>query len=79
MNKQKLQYKLYWQITNFSRSNIIARAVIDILALALYKVFRSDKYFTFQGKRYRYFYHLYNRTVSGERVVEIPIAKRDLG
>ena len=32
----------------------------------------------FQGHRYHYFYHLYNRTVAGERIIEIPIAKKIL-
>jgi len=37
------------------------------------KVFRSFRTFSFQGRQYRYFYHLRNTTWKNERTVEIPI------
>jgi len=74
--EDKLPFIIYWTIIKVSRSNIVTRVLIDILAYLFYKVFRSQKYFEFQGKKYRYFYHLYNRTVASERVIEIPIAKK---
>jgi hypothetical protein len=67
--------KIYWAILSISRSNKIGRFLIDILALYYYKIIRNGKMFVFQGKRYKYFYHFYNRTVAGERIVEIPIAR----
>lgn len=75
-NSKKIYYRIYWFIVGLSRSNRVFRFVIDILALVYYKLFRSHKTFVFQGVKYSYFYHLYNRTVAGERVVEIPIAKK---
>jgi len=37
------------------------------------KVFRSFRTFSFQGRRYRYFYHIRNTTWKNERTIEIPI------
>lgn len=68
-------HKIYWKIIRLSRSGFVFRKLIDWAALIFYKVFRGSKEFKFEGKRYRYFYHLYNRTVASERVIEIPIAK----
>jgi len=70
---------LYWSILKLSRNNKVFRVVIDWLAYLFYRLFRRHKVFTFEGKSYKYFYHLYNRTVAGERVVEIPLAKELLG
>lgn len=68
--------KIYWFIINLSRSNFIFRNIVDFFALVYYKIFRVNRCFEFQGEPYKYFYHLYNRTVAGERIVEIPIVKR---
>lgn len=74
-NKVSVTHSLYWAILRLSRHNKVSRWLIDVFALWFYRVFRSGKTFIFQGKTYSYFYHLYNRTVAGERIVEIPIAK----
>lgn len=65
----------YWSILRLRRTNILARVLIEHLAYFYYSIFRREKFFLFRGKKYRYFYHLYNRTIGSERVVEIPIAK----
>lgn len=70
----KIAHKLYWTITKVSRSTKITRLVVDYAALYFFKIFRKNRKFTFNKKRYKYFYHIYNRTVASERVVEIPIA-----
>lgn len=72
---KRINHNLYWTIINTSRSNKLLRMGIDMLALVYYKVFRSHLRFTFENKRYPYFYHLYNRTIASERVVEISLAK----
>jgi hypothetical protein len=41
---------------------------------AIYSGLLSCRSFTFNGSRYRYFYHRYNSTCETERSVEIPIA-----
>lgn len=46
-----------------------------LLTWLYYKAFCSRKKFIFQGKTYRYFYHLFNYTFLTERAVEIPIAQ----
>jgi len=69
-----LKHKLYWSIINVSRNNFLTRVSIDLIAYLYYKLFRKSKTFTFNKHKYHYFYHLYNRTVASERVVEIPIA-----
>lgn len=38
-----------------------------------YRIFKSWRTFTFQGKTYKYFYHMINQTWKCERTVEIPI------
>ena len=38
-----------------------------------FRIFKSLKKFTFQQKKYNYFYHKYNKTWLCERTVEIPI------
>jgi len=43
------------------------------VAYYYFKIFKSSKTFTFQGERYKYFYHRYNNTWNNERAVEIPI------
>jgi len=65
--------QIYWFIIGLSRSNKVFRFLIDWAALVFYRVTRGRKTFNFQGKMYRYFYHIYNRTVAGERVVEVPV------
>lgn len=71
----KLSHNLYWSIIRTSRNNKFTRTVIDYSALWFYKTFRKNKTFRYQGKELKYFYHIYNRTVASERVIEIPIAK----
>lgn len=73
--KQGIKRGLYWLVIGISRSNRYFRLLIDIAALYYYKIFRRNKYIVFRGRRYKYFYHFYNRTVASERVVEIPLAK----
>ena len=70
----KLKHKIYWVILRLSRGGGIFRPLIDLLGFLYFKLFRGHKKFTFNKKEYKYFYHLYNRTVAGERVVEIPLA-----
>ncbi|MFC1646684.1 hypothetical protein ACFL1A_00215 [Patescibacteria group bacterium] len=69
-----MKKKLYWLIIRVSRSSALARTIIDYAAYFYYKIFRKNKFFVWKKRKYKYFYHLYNRTVSSERVVEIPIA-----
>ena len=38
-----------------------------------FRLFRVPRTFTFCGKSYRYYYHIYNTTWKNERVVEVPI------
>lgn len=45
----------------------------------IYKPFKSFRTFTFQGKRYHYFYHTYNTAWGNERAVEIPIILEMMG
>lgn len=75
-SKGKMAYTVYWTIIKTSRNNPVTRFLIDWLALFYYKLFRCSKTFVFNSSKYKYFYHIYNRTVAGERVIEIPIAKR---
>ena len=76
--KSIIKHKIYWLITKISRSNLFFRLLIDVFAFVFFKIFRNNETFIFNKRRYKYFYHLYNRTVAGERVVEIPIAKEVL-
>lgn len=66
-------YRIYWIIIRLSRNNGIFRTLIDYLAYLFYITLRRNKVFIFRNKQHKYFYHLYNRTVAGERIVEIPI------
>lgn len=67
---------VYWGIIYLSRSHAILRFIIDWVSLFYFKIFRNNKYFYFDSKKYKYFYHIYNRTIASERVIEIPIAKK---
>lgn len=51
----------------------VSKRVSRFLALHCAKTFRTPKTFTFQGRKYRYFYHKYNRTWMNGRAVEIPV------
>jgi hypothetical protein len=42
----------------------------------LYKKYRADWTFKFNGDKYKYFYHPYNVTWETERAIEIPIIKK---
>lgn len=54
---------------------MIKRAIRLGKSLILYNLYYRylNKYFVFNGKRYKYFYHPYNRTWENERRFEIPI------
>lgn len=73
--KKFLNFRLYWFLIKFIRSNKIVRFIVELIALGFYKMFRSHKHFVFQDSKYPYFYHFYNG-LAGERVVEIPVAKK---
>ncbi len=47
--------------------------VKNFLGYYYYKIFKSPRYFVFQGKTHLYFYHNHNLTWTNERAVEIPI------
>lgn len=74
MKSENFVHSIYWFTLRLRRTNVLARVLIEYLAYFYYSVFRRGKSFTFQGKKYDYFYHLYNRTIGSERIVEIPIA-----
>ncbi len=48
-------------------------SVLTPLSYEYYRFFKTRKTFTFQQKKYRYFFHRYNQTWRNERAVEIPI------
>src|SRR3989344_3697226 len=75
---KNISHKVYWLIIQISRLNPVFRFVVDILAICFYKVMRKNRSFLFQGQKYYYFYHLYNRTIASERIIEIPIAHKML-
>lgn len=68
-------YQIYWFLLRLSRSGPFFRVAIDLAALSFYKIFRRTKKFIFNNHLYHYYYHLYNRTIASERIVEIPIAQ----
>lgn len=68
-------YALYWSVIHLARMSTITRIFVDVLAYAYYKVFRSNKFFYFQKRKFQYYYHPYNNTVASERIIEIPISK----
>lgn len=74
--KTSLIHRTYWFIIRLRRTNLPARILIEHLTYFYYSVFRRKKSFVFEGKKYKYFYHLYNRTIASERIVEIPIAHK---
>ena len=75
-NKGKFfKYIIYWTPIKLARSNYVFRILVDVLAYIFYTLYRKNKTFYFQGTRFPYFYHPYNRTVASERIVEIPLAK----
>ena len=51
---------------------IVRKTATSFLAYGYYKAFRSGT-FTFRGRDYNYFFHMYNTTWRNERAVEIPI------
>lgn len=76
--KTRINHNVYWTIIRLSRGSKFFRLLIDLSAFLFFKTFRSNKSFILNNKKYKYFYHLYNRTVASERVLEIPIAKEVL-
>jgi len=57
--------------------------LIEFFSYYNYKILKSRKTFKFRGKKYKYFYHRYNKTWKNERMVEIPIVwdmvKKNIG
>ena len=53
--------------------NKIKARLSPSLDLWYFKIFKSWKQFSLQGKKYKYFYHKFNTTWRNERAVEIPI------
>jgi len=62
-------------INEVSRSMGIHHVLRVTVSYLFYKLFRSSRTFTFNGKEYKYFIHTYNPTWRKERSVEIPIIK----
>lgn len=53
---------------------IVVDKIINYLwCYFVYKPFKSLRTFIFRGKKYKYFYHIYNNTWKNERAIEIPI------
>ena len=60
---------------------IKGRALKDIvypLYARLYPFLFAMRHFEFDGERYRYMFHPYGATLSGERIVEVPIVLKQL-
>lgn len=59
---------------------LIYRSLIVIFYEQAFMFCKSklNKGFVFQGKKYKYFYHRYNRTWTNERAIEIPIIREIL-
>jgi len=51
----------------------VAKRMKRVLLCCYSRTLKTPRTFTFQGRRYRYFYHLYNRAYENSRVVEVPI------
>jgi len=51
----------------------IVRYILAILSWIIVCLFKSKKYFFFQGKKFPYFWHRYNTTWGNERAIEVPI------
>ncbi len=61
---------------SFKKNGIVhtlKRGIYLITSLLYYKTFYHNKSFFLQGKKYHYFYSLYNNTWLNDRTVEIPI------
>lgn len=54
-------------------TKLLLNGTMSIIGCTYYKAFKSGRTFTFQGQRYNYFYHHYNKTWKGGRTVEVPI------
>jgi hypothetical protein len=68
--------KIYFYLRIMKK--FIIRWFISPFPYCYFKIFKSSRTFRFQGKHYKYFYHLYNTTWKNERVVEIPIVREFL-
>lgn len=55
------------------------RYALDLLVVQWWwRLIKAREPFEFEGRRYRYFYRLYNRTWRSERAVEVPLARAAL-
>ncbi|MBU1501483.1 MAG: class I SAM-dependent methyltransferase [Nanoarchaeota archaeon] len=48
-------------------------AYISAIPSAIFFYLKPKKFFSFQGKKFPYFYHIYNTTWGNERTIEVPI------
>ncbi|MDP2812794.1 MAG: hypothetical protein Q8O32_03825 [bacterium] len=62
-----------------SSFNIFYNYLSRYLGYFYFKYLNLNRFFIFQGKKYRYFYHLYNFSHRNERCVEIAIAQDIIG
>ncbi|MEL7669185.1 hypothetical protein [Methanobacterium sp.] len=65
-------FKILKIILSGSKINQFSQ-LIAILKYHYYNTFKPLKTFYFNGKKYNYFYHMYNTTWENERAVEVPI------
>jgi len=70
-----MTYTIYRFLILIGRIFSSIRFLTNIIAVWFYKLFRSNKTFRFQNRNYPYFYHIYNNTIAGERIVEVPLIK----
>jgi SAM-dependent methyltransferase len=66
--------KVGWFIRRFGARELILKP-LRVLFSPLIIPLLPAREFTFKGHEYRCFYHRYNMTWAGERMIEIPIAK----
>lgn len=52
--------------------------ILDFFIYIYLITFKKKFFFTFNNKKYLYFYHLYNHTFRNERIVEIPIIYEEI-
>ncbi|MBM4094949.1 MAG: hypothetical protein FJ276_36900 [Planctomycetes bacterium] len=69
--------KLLWFIKAVGSRRAFSRTLTLALAPLIVRM-KKPGFFLFDGKQYRYFYHIYNTTWANERCVEIPILMESL-
>ncbi len=71
-----------WAVTREEGIFYLAGKSLALLAVeaqcTYYRVLKLGRTFTFRGKTYPYFCHIYNRTWQSERAIEIPIVSEFL-